>query len=189
MNRANQATPHLEISLRKDLLRAFSTRELKFWWKRNYGFFAIKRIHQWHAECCLPLLKVKRELTHLLVLIVLLSNITIWLFIMIVLQREFSEGRVSDFSSAFWRIIPTNQTFLSPRQMQRNKLISSIPALRKECMETTVINFVLKLKLLTISCYIIDSILYATTFVQTQSTCKWQPTFGRDERRETADHI
>ena len=121
-NRANQATPHLELSLTKDLLKASSARELKFWWKRNCGFFGIKSIHQWHAECYLPLLKLKRRTySSPCTDSSFIKHQIIWLFIMIVLQREFAERRVSDFSPALWRIIPANKTFLSPSQMQRER--------------------------------------------------------------------
>ena len=39
------------------------------------------------------------------------------------------------------------------------------------------------------SCYIVDCNLYATTFVQTQCTCKQQQHFVWDERREIAHYI
>ena len=42
---------------------------------------------------------------------------------MIVLQREFAEGIVSNFSLAFWRIIPTNKTFLAQVKRKENKLL------------------------------------------------------------------
>ena len=46
---------------------------------------------------------------------------------MILLQKEFAEGRVSNFSSAFWRILPTNKTFLSPTSKRKeNKLLPVI---------------------------------------------------------------
>lgn len=41
---------------------------------------------------------------------------------MIVLQREFAEGRVSKFSSAFWRIIRRNKMFLTQVKRKENKL-------------------------------------------------------------------
>ena len=56
---------------------------------------------------------------------------------MIVLQREFAEGRVLKFSSAFWRIIRRNKMFLN--QVKRKKK-NYPPALRMDYMDTTVKN-------------------------------------------------
>ena len=54
---------------------------------------------------------------------------------MIVLQREFAEGRVSDFSPAFWSIIPINKMFLF--KCKENELISCIT---NDYMETNFNN-------------------------------------------------
>ena len=35
---------------------------------------------------------------------------------MIVLQKEFVEGKVSDFSFEFWRIVPTNGRYYFEKQ-------------------------------------------------------------------------
>ena len=44
---------------------------------------------------------------------------------MILLQKQFAEGRVSNFSFAFWRILPANKTFLSPTSKREEKKITS----------------------------------------------------------------
>ena len=44
-NRANQATPHLELSLTKDLKETSSTQRTEILMKEKL----------WHAECCLPI--------------------------------------------------------------------------------------------------------------------------------------
>ena len=74
------------------------------------------------VTCCMLLahyLKLKEELTHLLVLIVLLSN-------MMIVHYDCSAKGVcrmeSFFFSAFWRITPINKTFLSPNQTQRKRI-------------------------------------------------------------------
>lgn len=114
--------PHLTWNLawQRIYWRHPQPRELILWWKRNYRFFGIKRIHQWHAECYLSLLKVKRRTYSTPCTdCSFIKHYIIWLFIMIVLKGEFAEGRVSNFSSAFWRIVPANKTFLNPSPMQR----------------------------------------------------------------------
>ena len=57
---------------------------------------------------------------------------------MIVLQREFAEGRVSKFSSVFWRIIRRNKMFLTQVKRKENKLSPCINYM--DYMDTTVKN-------------------------------------------------
>ena len=60
-NRANQATVNLELGLTKDPRRHPKPSELKFWRKRNYGFFQIKRIYRGMLNASCSLLNVERR--------------------------------------------------------------------------------------------------------------------------------
>ena len=118
--------PHLTWNLvwKRTYWRHPQPREPKFWWKRNYGFFRIKRIYQWHAECYMPLLKVKgRNYPSPCTDCSFTKHWIIWFFIMTFLQRELAEGRVSDFSSTCWRMILTNKALKIKRSSQLRTLL------------------------------------------------------------------